>query len=462
MASLAVRLGQWLQLAVTQISDKLYAINTVLVSSTGVEHDVQNPLPTDGDSVYVKDIDESNSDNGGFSGAVSDYFDSLKTVNNNTSVTNPKTIKIWFKRSIQTNSIGFGCDDLTKSFSNIVVKALGSGEEVRYTVDQSTDSTKRNSYLIRMVPLALNGVLIEFHTADEIGLSNLIIFKAIDVNARLQATKPDSTITDINATADGNLKVATVEDGLSIARGIVTGNSYIHKFGNAPDFDTSDGKVTIWDGADDSGINQMNYVYSTSADIDSISSSNAGDLHNIEIQGLDVNYALVTQTITLTGQTRKALDTNLIRVFRARNVGVTDLAGNVYCYVNTALSSGVPIDATKVRAVIRIGNNQTLMALYTIPAGKSGYMRDWFASTAGASKVTANEVDLYARPFGQVFQIRHRTSINDTGTSYIHHKYEEPEEFAEKTDIEMQVNATATGVSEASVSAGFDIVLIDD
>lgn len=149
---------------------------------------VQYPLSVDGGRVYVKDIDLSNSDNGDFSGAVADYFDSLKSVNSDASATNPKVIKIWFNESIQTSSIGFGCDDLGKSFSNIVIKALGSGEVVRYTKDDfADDDTKRNSQVIEVSPLKLNGIIIEFHTADEVGLSNLIIFKSQNVNARIQA-----------------------------------------------------------------------------------------------------------------------------------------------------------------------------------------------------------------------------------------------------------------------------------
>jgi len=156
-------------------------------SNTDNDVSIQHPLSINGARVYVKDIDLDYSDNGDFSGVICDYFDSLKTVNNDASATNPKVIKIWFKESLQTNSIGFGCDDLTKSFSNIKIKALGSGEEVRYTKDLSTDDTKRNSYLIGLEPLAVNGLQIEFHTADEVGLSNLIIFKSENVNARIQA-----------------------------------------------------------------------------------------------------------------------------------------------------------------------------------------------------------------------------------------------------------------------------------
>ena len=282
------------------------------------------------------------------------------------------------------------------------------------------------------------------------------------VKSVLTAKKDTGTFDNIGATASGNLRVTEAESGLAIAKGDVTGTTFIHKFGNAPDFDTGDGAVTIWDGANDGSIDEMQYTYSTTAAIDSISSSNAGDTVDIEIQGLDGNYDLTTQTVTLTGQTRVALSTSLIRVFRLKNVGATDLAGNCYVYENTTISGGVPTDTTKVRAMIANGNNQTLMAVYTIPAGYTGYMRDWYCSSSGAKKDSAFVVDLFARPFGQVFQLKHRSAINDNGSTYIQHKYEEPEKFTEKTDIEMRVTIAEASITEASVSGGFDIVLIQN
>lgn len=268
--------------------------------------------------------------------------------------------------------------------------------------------------------------------------------------------------TNIEATESGNLKTTDAENGLAIAKGEVAGTSFIHKFGNAPDFDTTDNEVDIWDGADDSDINQMSYQFSTSADIDSISSSDASDTQDIEIQGLDEDYNLVTQTITLNGQNRVALTTNLIRVFRLKNVNSTNLADNVYCFVNTTLSSGVPVDTTKVRAMIHSENNQTEMAVYTIPAGKTGYMRDWYAATSGASKNSNFIIKLKARPFSKVFQLKHKSALSDNGTSSYQHKYEEPEKFTEKTDIIMSAQMLAVGATQASISAGFDIVLVDD
>lgn len=270
---------------------------------------------------------------------------------------------------------------------------------------------------------------------------------------------------NVGVTADGDLTISDNSSGLAIAEGNVTGKTFIHKFGAAPDFDNGDGEVTIWDAAEDATAWElMSYVYSTTAAIDSISSTNNGDTQDIEIQGLDADYNLVTQTVTLTGQTRKALTTSLIRVFRAKNVGSTDLAGHVIIYENdtTADDPGVPDDSNLIRAVVQPENNQTEMCVFTIPAGKTGYLRSWYASTAGASKNTEYIMRMKARPFGQVFQLKHRSAIADDGTSAKQHEYVEPEVFAAKTDVEMTVEITGSPITGAAIAAGFDIVLVDD
>lgn len=286
------------------------------------------------------------------------------------------------------------------------------------------------------------------------------------IKAVLSGEDPDGIFRNILATVDGVMKISDESSGMAIAEGNVTGKSFVHKFGAAPDFDTGDGEVTIWDGAEDNTAwENMVYDYSATADIDTITSDNNGDTQDIEIQGLDSNYDLVTQTVTLTGQTKATLGTPLIRIFRAKNVGSVNLAGHVFVYPDTPIggvSAGVPTDKSKIRCVIHPENNQTEMAVYTIPNGYTGYMRSWYAVAAGASKDSNYLIKLMARPFGQVFQLKHKSSLSDTGTSYIHHEYVEPEVFSAKTDIEMTVEMLAAGASEAAIAGGFDIVLVAD
>ena len=261
---------------------------------------------------------------------------------------------------------------------------------------------------------------------------------------------------------DGHIAIVDGHSGLAISQGEVEGTSFIHKFGATPDFDAGDGSVDVWDGASDGGIDEMQYNYSTTAAIDSVSTDEAGATQEVEVQGLDGDYKLKVQTVSLNGHERVNLPTSLIRTFRMKNVSVTDFASTVVAYENTALVDGIPADTTKIRAVVNNGNNQTLMALYTIPAGKTGYMRSFFAGSAGASRSTDYIIDLFARPFGQVFQLKHRSSLVETGTSHWNHIYSEPEKFTEKTDIAMRVRTTESPITAASVAAGFDLILIDN
>ena len=255
-----------------------------------------------------------------------------------------------------------------------------------------------------------------------------------------------------------------VTSGLSIAKGDISGYSVIHKFGNAPDFDTGDNEVTIWDGAADGVLwEKMNYTWSNSANIDSISSSNGGDNQLIEIQGLKADSTLCTQTVTLNGQTPVALDTALIRVFRAKNITSINLLGHVFVYAgDDGVSSGIPNEADSIRALIISENNQTEMAIYTVPDDKTAYMRSWYAGTAGANKTSNYIIRIYARPEGQVFQLKHRASLSDEGTSHIQHKYTDPLRFDSFTDIYMTAEMQAVGGTSAAIAGGFDIVLVDN
>jgi hypothetical protein len=281
--------------------------------------------------------------------------------------------------------------------------------------------------------------------------------------AVITGKNPNDSYINVLTTVDGDLKISDNSSGLAIAKGDVTGATFIHKFGNAPDFDTGDNEVTIWDGAEDNtNWELMRYVYSATADIDSISSSDNTDTQDIVIQGLDTNWDLVNQTATLIGNKTITLSTPLRRVFRAYNNNSTNLAGHVIIYVNGATTGGVPDTNNTIRAVVDPVNQQTEMAVYTVPNGKTGYIRDWYASTSGSNRTSNYKIKLYTRENGKIFRLKHISSIADNGTSAYQHKYEEPEVVQAKTDIEMTCQMLAGGASEGAISGGFDIVLIDN
>lgn len=252
---------------------------------------------------------------------------------------------------------------------------------------------------------------------------------------------------------------STGDTGLDIAAGNITGISSINKFGFAPDFDTGDNEITIWDGADDGNANKMVYTYSSTADITDIVSSSASDTFEVEVQGLDTSYNEVTQTKTLTGTTSVALDTALIRVFRMKNNSSSAAVGKIQCGVGSTTTS---FSTANLRAEIAVGREQTLMSIYTVPNGKTAYMTGWFFYTAGTNRSSDYNITIMARPTGGVFQIKHHGSILDGASNEVSHKYMPYSSFAAKTDIESRAQITTGGVVAAGISAGFDLILVDD
>jgi len=145
----------------------------------------QYPLPTDGDSVYSKDIWADESNIGNFSGLITDPFDNLHTTIVDSTANNPKIILIHFQRTIFTSSIGIGAT--SGDFSNVKIELLGSSGAVRQTIDESADNTKYTSRNFEFAPDATNAVRISFFTADAVSMSNIIARKATSVDARLSA-----------------------------------------------------------------------------------------------------------------------------------------------------------------------------------------------------------------------------------------------------------------------------------
>ena len=245
-----------------------------------------------------------------------------------------------------------------------------------------------------------------------------------------------TTIFEVNMLADQDGNIINsfgAASNIPIASGDVTGYSHIHKFGYS---DNIASLSTIWDG---SNI----YAYSTSAGaVTATSSSSDDDGAVIEVQGLDASYHLVTQDIVL-GATGA---TNLIRIFRARLK--TPASGET---TNIGIIS-VNIGG-QLRAKILAGKGQTLMAVYTVPAGKTAYLLNL---TTSVDKNVEVIYRLIARKIDDgAFNIKGQFA---TFGSPLDHNYPIPLVFTEKTDIEIQADAGNTSGGGAT----FDLILVDN
>jgi hypothetical protein len=222
----------------------------------------------------------------------------------------------------------------------------------------------------------------------------------------------------------------------------------VHKFGRRPVAGASASEV--WDGNTD-------YTFTTTAQPYYTSSDQSSDTGQLRVFGLDEDFNTVETVVTLSGQTKVwiADGDNFMRVFRAFNDGDTTFSGNVFIYEDDTVVAGEPQTTSKIRAKIIPPNNQTEMAIYTVPAGKTAYVRKF---TIYPAAVTNRIVDgsLFVREFGKVFRLRHRTLVS---TAPFSNMSDCATIIPEKSDIVVKASVN-TGTSE--VVADFDLLLEDN
>ncbi len=239
--------------------------------------------------------------------------------------------------------------------------------------------------------------------------------------------------------ASGRQRVSAISYLFDIAEGNVPNHVALNKFGHNPTLAAT--LETIWS-------NSILYVYLTTADQMEILSTDDEDggagtdtgALTMEIFGLDSDYALISETITLNGTTIVTSTKSYLRIYRA----IVRTAGSTGWNIGTITIRDQDGDATK--ATIEPFKNQTLMALFTIPAGKTGFITGWYG---GTTLDKATEIELYIRPFGEVFQVKRNLHIVQNA---FEEKFDLPEMVSEKSDIEIRGIASAGG---GDVSAGF-------
>lgn len=231
---------------------------------------------------------------------------------------------------------------------------------------------------------------------------------------------------------------------LEVAQGLIEGYSFNHKFGAVPSM--SGGTTgSIWD------VNDTLYPWDAlgSGSVVNVERNNsADDGIDVTIQGLDDNYNFAEETITITGanQVGTQLFTRVNRAF------ISDAGGSNAGDID--IEAGAAGGTTVAR--ITEGLGQTLMAVYTIPAGKTGYLLHM--SCSGSSDCDASG-SLKKRDFEtDAFRIAHAFEIQLRGGQY-DYEFITPIVFSEKTDLDMRA---AMRSNNKRITAAFDILLVDN
>lgn len=239
---------------------------------------------------------------------------------------------------------------------------------------------------------------------------------------------------------------------LGIAAGAYRGFSSEYKFGHNPTVGAA--YETIWQ-------ESTLYIYPASATVMTISSDDETDnlagvgAHSVRLIGLDADYNIITEDLDLhptDGTLGVTTTKSYFRIHRMYTLTAGSNAGQIgTIYVGTGtLTNGKPANVYALSIEV---HNQTSQAVYTVPAGKTAFIKKGFASLSSGKDA---EIHFDARIPGEVFSTKFIVHLYQTGFVY---DFSTPLLIPEKTDLEVRGAVPQTA---GSISAAFEMVLIDN
>ena len=240
---------------------------------------------------------------------------------------------------------------------------------------------------------------------------------------------------------------------LRVARGLVSGHSWLRKFGRNSDIDTGGVPESLWNGG---GV----YTgFSAAAQTMKVLGGNAADdiggtgAQKVTIFGLNGSGVEISEEISLAGVSDSlATSLTFLRVNKVKVTQVGSGGKNVGTITVQQTTSG------NIHAVMPVGKNRTHIACWTVPAGKTLYLKSLFLSaTAGAS--TNIQPDLFVDfGGGGIFESVKPLDVDEDGGLF-------PLDFdwlpiEENSDIDFQ--CVDTSQNNTAVSGGFHGILIDN
>lgn len=229
---------------------------------------------------------------------------------------------------------------------------------------------------------------------------------------------------------------------LNVARGLVSGMSSVRIVGRATGVTTS--KVTIW------GVTTA-YSYLAAAQTLVLNSSSASDTaagtgaRTVKIYGLDTNYRVQSETMTLNGVTGVNTANTYLRINQVEVITVGSSGWNVG---NISLKY-----STNTVGYITATDNISLAGLYTVPLGKTIYL--YSIDSAGSTGKDVI-VDLAYRPLNECFKLIDQFDVYQ---NHIDVKFDFPIPLLEKTDIELRGISSA---SDTSIGAFINAMIVDN
>jgi hypothetical protein len=231
---------------------------------------------------------------------------------------------------------------------------------------------------------------------------------------------------------------------MMVSGGYVADHTFNHKFGAVPAM-SQNLTGTVWD------VSDTLYPWDaldTPAVVNVERNAVEDDGKTVVVQGLDADFNPIEDTIVIDGA--DTLGTVLFhRVNRAfvTNGGATNVG-------DIDIEAGAAGGTTVARITADMG--QTLMAVYTVPAGKTGYL---YQGTATAQSSADGTGFMMMRYDGQTtFRAGHTFEVEGQGGQYLY-DFAFPIPVPEKSDIDIRIT---TRSNNGRYTAAFDILLVDN
>jgi hypothetical protein len=202
-----------------------------------------------------------------------------------------------------------------------------------------------------------------------------------------------------------------------------------------------------------------NYTFLSDPETLDVSSDSALDTdlgsgaHQIKITGLDSNFDLITEDVTLSGLVPVTTENSFTRVIKIRAMRVG--AGGVNVGNILVVSSDTALTLGRVDP----GLGQALMAITTIPRGFCALITGVQASSEGVDSIV---VDFQFRQPGESWVVGHRLAIPSGGVDTVNFmRFLAPRKLPPLSDFKVR-GVHSTGGGTTTIAATFSYYLIDE
>lgn len=309
-----------------------------------------------------------------------------------------------------------------------------------------TSETIANSYLYANPPQAKE-VASVYNGSVKILSDGYVVSSANPIPATITGIRDDGDMGKVRLDDENRLQVNSQSYTYAISEGSIEGHSALLKFGTRTSLAANTQSV-VWEGT------AALYTYLTTAQQLKVVSSSSQDsaagtgIRTLTLVGLDANFLEISETITMNGITQVTTTKSFIRIFRAYGATCGTALANV------GLISVFDNAGTLQLLTITVGDAQTLMTIWTVPAGKIAYLLQINIST-DSNKGARFSLFTRLNDGGVLYpwQIKYRAYIFSGQNTF---PFVIPFKIPAKTDIEVRM-LTPSAAGTTSAGATFEL-----